>query len=243
MRITQIMAYYDNPTMLKLQLENIAAYPKEIKDRLELIIIDDASPRWPAHFELNPGIPMKLYRTKIDIPWNQDFCRNLGAYQANTDWLLLTDMDHLVPLNTMQAIIEKMEREILKLHVAYRFDRVSAPDMQPYKLHPNSWLIAREFYCLIGGYDERFAGYYGTDGDFRDRINKFTIIEQIPYPLIRVGRETVADASTTTYQRKKPEDGIAITRIKKERGNQPPKILTFEWEEVYKTDQLEEPLA
>lgn len=225
------MAYYDNPTMLKRQLENIASYSRELKENMELIIIDDCSPLWPAQFELEPGIRMHLYRTCVDIPWNQDFCRNLGAMKAKTDWLLLTDIDHLVPESTMQALFKKND---LKKSLVYKFDRISAPDMQPYKPHPNSWLMTREMYWHIGGYDERFAGHYGTDGDFRDRINVYTDIIQLPFPIIRVGREVIPDASTTTLQRKKPEDGVAIQRIKGERGSihVAPVIMSFEWEEI-----------
>ncbi len=231
MRITQIMAYYDNPTMLKRQLENIASYSQELKDKLELIVVDDCSPRWPATIEVDCGIPVQLFRTLVDIPWNQDFCRNLGAMKATTNWLLLTDIDHLVPETTIDGLFKKKD---LKLNLVYKFDRVSAPDMQPYKPHPNSWFMTRDMYWNVGGYDERFAGYYGTDGDFRDRINVYTDIIQLPLPLIRVGREVIPDASTTTLERKKPEDGQAIQRIKGERGNihVAPVIMSFPWEEI-----------
>ncbi len=231
MRITQIMSYYDNPTMLKRQLENIASYDPELKEKLELIIIDDCSPRWPATIEVDPGVPVRLFRTLVDIRWNQDFCRNLGAMNAKTDWLLLTDIDHLVPEDTMAGLFKMKD---LKRQVAYKFDRVSAPDMQPYKPHPNSWLMTRDFYWVVGGYDERFAGYYGTDGDFRDRINLHTNIVQLPLPIIRVGREVIPDASTTTLERKTPEDGAAIQRIKEQRGsiNVAPVVMSFPWEEI-----------
>jgi hypothetical protein len=59
----------------------------------------------------------------------------------------------------------------------------------------------------IGGYDERLAGYYGTDGDFRDRvrINAKDIV-MLKDILIRVPRTHIPDASTTTYLRKQPID-------------------------------------
>lgn len=228
-----IMAYYDNPEMLDIQLDNIAQYPLEIRENIELIIIDDASPRWPAR--INGKIydfKISLYRTLKDIPWNQDFCRNVGAYAANNEWLLFTDIDHLIPRRTIEALFNKTVFKDRKYNV-YRFARISAPDMQPYKPHPNSWVIARDFYRdVLKGYDERFAGHYGTDGDFRDRINKFTDVIQLDIPLIRIGRETIPDASTTTLVRKKPEDGAAIQRIKRERMGAEPKVLSFEYEEI-----------
>lgn len=239
-KITLIMAYYDNPGMLKTQLENIKAYAQDLKDRLELIVVDDCSPKSPAYLMLDPGIPVKIFRTLVDVRWNQDFCRNLAAYKATTDWLLLTDIDHLVPEITVRQILENGQ---LKPMIAYKFSRVSAPVMEPYKPHPNSWLMSREFYCYIGGYDERFAGNYGTDGDFRDRVTKFTTIEQLDSVLIRVGREVIPDASTTTLERKRQEDYDNINRIKRERGEQGPVILSFPWEEIYSKDMPQEQLA
>lgn len=235
-KITLIMAYYDNPTMLLRQLENIETYDTEIKQNLELVVIDDCSPNSPAWIQLYPGIPVRLYRTLIDVPWNQDFCRNLGAMVAKNEWLLLTDIDHLIPESTMRSIMQ----ERLKKSVVYRFARVSAPLCMPYKLHPNTWLMTREFYWHIGGYDERFAGHYGTDGDFRDRINKYTNIIDLPYSIIRVGRECIPDASTTSLVRKKPEDGIAINRIKIERGNADTLTMSFPYEIIYDTEASDE---
>lgn len=224
------MAYYDNPTMLKRQLENIASYSQEIKDNLELIVIDDCSPTCPARIEVSPGIPVKLFRMKENIAWNQDACRNIGAYQSNTPWLLLTDIDHLIPEKTMLKLVRGKYREML----AYRFSRVSAPEMQPYKFHPNTWFISMFLYRFIGGYDESYAGYYGTDGDFRSRLEHYTAIQQLPEIIIRVPREVIPDASTTSLVRKSPESAEGISRIKKERGEQwlYPKILSFECEEV-----------
>lgn len=230
--ITIITAYYDNPAMLEIQLDCIANYPEAIRKEIEYIIVDDCSPNFPAKLGKEYDFDVKIFRTKIDVPWNQDFCRNLGAYQAENDWLLLTDIDHLIPRRTIEALYNPTFFKDRRFNV-YKFARISAPDMQPYKPHPNSWLISNNFYrCVLKGYDERFAGHYGTDGDFRDRINQFTDIIQLDLPLIRVGREVIPDASTTTLERKKPEDGAAIQRIKRERQKAEPKVLTFEWDRV-----------
>jgi hypothetical protein len=37
-----------------------------------------------------------------DIAWNQDACRNLAVSLARTEWVLLTDMDH-VPTEALLA--------------------------------------------------------------------------------------------------------------------------------------------
>ncbi len=233
-KITLITAYYENPGMLIKQQEIIGSYPKEILENLDWIIIDDCSPEHPASevFKKIPHInDMRLYRTKIDVPWNQDFCRNLGVSEADTEWLLLTDIDHLIPERTMECL---MYAKRLHQETAYRFSRRDYSVMNKYKLHPNSWFMTKELYEKVGGYDERFAGYYGTDGDFRDRLKKIAeIVDLKDVYIIRVGREHIPDASTTTYQRKKPEDGDAVRKIKAARNpNATPHNLTFEWKRL-----------
>jgi hypothetical protein len=54
----------------------------------------------------------------------------------------------------------------------------------------------------------RFAGYYGTDGDFKERVSwpMPAKIKMFKEHIIRVPRTVLADASTTTYLRKQPED-------------------------------------
>ena len=72
-------------------------------------------------------------------------------------------------------------------------------------------------------YDERFAGHYGTDAEFRDRaVRAAGEPVMLPVPIYRVPRSTIADASTTTYVRKgAPEDVGAIARIKATRAEDP----------------------
>jgi hypothetical protein len=82
---------------------------------------------------------LKMYRMLEDVRWNQDACRNLGVSQAETDWLLLTDMDHVVPADTFEKILKAS----LDSDTAYRFARVSMPKLDPYKMHPNSWLMTK----------------------------------------------------------------------------------------------------
>lgn len=229
--ITVVMAYYENPTMLKRHYAAFAAMSEPVRERVCLIVVDDGSPEHPAQPE-DCGIAFELYRMGVDIRWNQDACRNLGVDRACGGWILLTDIDHMIPESTLRGIM----RAELNPNVVYKFARVSEPDMFPYKPHPNSWLMTKAMYDKIGGYDERFAGLYGTDGDFRDRTQAKAYIDTLPWPLVRVPREVTPDASTTTYLRKQEIDAEGIPRVKMERAAEPgwqTKRLTFPWTKVY----------
>lgn len=217
--LTLIMSYYENAGMLAEQLRWLQGMHVDIRSRLTYIVVDDGSPTapaasvWPTQ---DPPIALyKVFRMEQDIRWNTDACRNIGAHYATTKWLLLTDMDHRPPEELLRECMERPLDE----RVAYKFRRCSMPDLSDYKPHPNSWLMTRGLYDAADGYDERFAGYYGTDGDFRDRVQEVAAsIETINQRLIRYPREVIPDASTTQYERKAPYDGKAIADIKADRN-------------------------
>lgn len=230
--LTVILAYYLNPGMLQRQYETFRSLPDALRAHLRLIVVDDGSPEHPATPE-DIGLPLEIYRIGVDVRWNQDAARNLGVDRSQTRWLLLTDIDHLIPQKTIESVcIGKIDASKV-----YRFSRVSAPDLAPYKPHPNSWLMTRKMYDVIGGYDERLAGNYGTDGDFRHRVASHAEeIVILPDVLIRVPREVIPDASTTTLTRKEDRDGNNIRRIISDRALMPrwrPLRLSFPWTKVH----------
>jgi hypothetical protein len=233
---TLVMAYYNNASMLAEHARLWTQLPPDILANLNVIIIDDGSPEHTAadvmqRWDRPPVCSLQLWRMAVDVAWNQDACRNLGVHHAPTEWVLLTDMDHIVPVRTWRRLM----RGKLDPGTVYRFGRVSMPDLAPYKLHPNSWAMTRRTYWLCGGYDERLAGNYGTDGDFLVRIKGRTIIRDLPEVLIRVPREVIPDASTTTLPRKQPGDKDNIRRLIAERASDAqwrPLHLSFPHERV-----------
>jgi hypothetical protein len=214
-----------------------------------LIVVDDGSPkspaqppdrRWAASDIDDPphavgqarrrlGLAhFDLLRMDVDVRWNQDACRNLAVSQAPTKWVLLTDMDHLVPTATWRRLITGR----LSWKQAYTFARKSGSKLTDRNPHANSWLLTVETFDQMGGYDERFAGYYGTDGDFKRRLQKVCKITALPEFLHEVTPETVADCNTRDYERKTAEDRANIPRIIAERGQGKPLRGRFPWHRV-----------
>jgi hypothetical protein len=236
--VTLVFPYYENPEMLGDQLDALRQLPAEVRASLNLIVVDDGSPKAPAEPVANGFLrsldlaSVQLFRVDVDVRWNWLTCRNIGVANAPSHWVLLTDIDHMVPEATFRRIQERK----LDPTNAYRFSRVDAPDLTPYKPHPNSWLFTRELFDKIGGYDERFSGFYGTDGEFRDRVraNSAQII-MLDDVLVRYPREVIADASTTQYGRKEKQDHDGVTRIRariaKEGGR--PVRLSFPFHKVF----------
>lgn len=241
--LTIVLPFYKNLGQLDEQQRVWAAYPQPLKDALHAIVVDDCSPKAerPGRKMLrDTGIAsLRLYRC-LPVPkdlralpdgsgkvrWNWLFARNLGMHQATTEWVLLTDIDHVLPADTLERIVcgELDERSV------YRTSRADAPHpwpwskpacrcgkgpivyeqrgnkrvyvsgcsgLTPYKEHPNTWLMTRPMYDRIGGYDERLSGCYGTDGEFRDRVREHArAVVMLPDVLVRYPREIIPDAST-----------------------------------------------
>lgn len=217
---TLVMAYYLNAGMLRAQLQHLVLLPEEIKSNLHVVVVDDGSPgesasdawwTYAAGFMAPSSFlaSFQVWRMQQDVRWNQDACRNVGVREARTKWVLLTDMDHVVPVATWKRLMG----EKLKKKQVYRFGRVTAPENTPYKPHPNSWALTRDMYWKIGGYDEALAGNYGTDGDFLVRTRRQALVVELPEVLIRYPREVIPDASTTTLERKNHDDKVRISNL------------------------------
>lgn len=233
--VSVVMAYFNNPMMLQRQYAQFMAYPEHVRRAVEYIVVDDCSDEGKQAVPPPAGwdIRFQLWRQEIKLRWNQDSCRNHGAFKASFRFLLLTDMDHLIPAETL-ADLTLGEWPDSK---AFRFSRVNDQTFDTYKPHPNSWFMSRLLYDRVGGYDERLAGLYGTDGDFRSRLAKAATLEQLPQTLIRVGREHTPDASTPReYGRKTEQDGRRISELIAKRGKNPPRRGIFHVQLVYSTN-------
>lgn len=242
MRITLIMPYYNNPAMLELHYREWAKWPEDLRNDFRFIIVDDGSkPMFAADTVERPlFLDIEIYRVLEDRPWHQHAARNLGAHVAPEGWMLLTDMDHLLEYSAAQALASSF----LAPGAVYMLDRIEATTrqrtlhpktLQP-KPHPNSFVMTREMYWKIGGYDEDFCGIYGTDAFFRNRIRRQAGVETLNIPLVRYWRDVVPDASTTDLPRKEGRDPEAKNRViarKKARGESDViKVLQFPWERV-----------
>jgi hypothetical protein len=117
-------------------------------------------------------------------------------------------MDHVLTAQAAAALFKRMGR--LDAETAYFLHRIDADtqaptvgsDGQP-KPHPNSFVMTRDLYWRIGGYDEDFCGIYGTDGLFKKRLFELAARGFLKHvPLVRYSRDVVPDASTSTLPRK-----------------------------------------
>jgi hypothetical protein len=234
-RFTLCLPYYENPGMLRRQLDCWAAYGPEARAAVDVVVVDDGSPRNPALDVLAGfgGLALRLYRINENIPWNQHGARNLAAKAAGKGdhWLLMTDMDHLLEPDQAAALAQ------LKLRPDrhYIFDRITLPSRRPFKRHCNSFLVSRAAYWRTGGYDEDYCGTYGGDGPFLRFLRSEAPEAHSGARLLRVPREVEPDASTTEWGREGPmkDEYRARQKAKNKSGDAHPKDpLRFTWSRV-----------
>lgn len=198
--ISLVFAYYENPMMLEMQWAKISEYPDFVKKALEIVVVDDGSPVSPAAEVPRPAsLPLvSLFRIQRDVRWNQDAARNIGAHEARAEWILLTDIDHIVPAPTVEILLS-LDKDP---SVFYTFSRIKYESNDARDPHPNSYFMTKALYWDIGGHDEDYAGIYGKDFLFRKRALKHTdevILSEAP--LARVGTSTIVDAGSRTITR------------------------------------------
>jgi len=226
--VTLVLPYYENPRFLAQQLGWWSTYSTHLKQFLSVILVDDCSPTTTAASVLEAiGAPVLLrqFRIDVDVRWNWLAARNIGAHHAKDGWLLLTDMDHVLPATTLDGLVYGKHDP----GTIYGFSRreSTGENIAP---HPNSWFMTRDMFWTVGGYDERLSGFYGTDGLWRRRLAETAPMAILSDRLIR--HERLGDSSTISYLRKQPIDA-AVKRISDKAKGLPAKTLTFPYHEVF----------
>lgn len=234
-KLTLIYSYYNAPKMLATHYNHLAGFSTATKLQMELVIVDDGSQVAPAVDVPRPeGLPpLQIWRIKEDKFFNWPGARNLGAKVARGEWLLITDLDHMVPEDTARAMMADVVAGTV-----YRFARLDYPELTPtlgkrgeHKRHPNSWGMEKSMYWKIGGHDEFFSGHYGFDGVYHSRVEQHAKIIERPEALWRVPRDVVADASTDHKALKaaRPPNYHKMMRAKKDASPSRGQILTFQF--------------
>jgi glycosyltransferase involved in cell wall biosynthesis len=157
---------------------------KRIKLPFELIIIDDGS---------EPPIKEANYQTGSTLAWTQGLGRNLGASKAMGEYLLMTDIDHIISKEAIEdafnftgnKMIFRRQIAVLGENGEVRQDKATLKEWGYEKesldasVHGNTFVIKREIFEELGGYDEKTCklGYHpktkkGDDVYFNQKWNR-----------------------------------------------------------------------
>lgn len=157
-----VFSYYETPGLLQKQLNEWCLYMELWKD-ISVYIIDDCSKRFPLlniNSMVEPSQTEDIHKLKISEKksWNWSVARNIGAKEANTEWLLLTDIDHIIDKRNLRQLLKELPN-FDKQYVYYlnRKDGQTGKSKTP---HGASFVMTRDLYWKIGGFNERFMALY-----------------------------------------------------------------------------------
>jgi hypothetical protein len=161
-----------------------------------------------------------------DKKWNQAGAKNLAMKFVPTEWTLITDADHFVS----DDILLKMLNFNPSSKTIYFLGRVR--DGQPCHPHPNSFLLRRDDFFYVDGYDEDFCENYGFEDIFfvEKAARSLTIATQSGITLVNDQKLCTPDAIRNHRKNKH----LREKKLKElSRGRyMPPRMVRFNWEIV-----------
>lgn len=164
-----------------------------LKD-VEILLMDDGSDP-PLKSVYAPRSPIHIYPTGDTRPWSQACARNLGAKLATGEYLLMTDIDHILTKELIESaknfagsrLVWRRQYGVLNTRSILTQDiptlRRYGMDMKHYKkhglrvnMHTNSFCIRADIFKKLGGYpgfvcNRPLAGNKG-DKYFYQRFHK-----------------------------------------------------------------------
>ncbi len=169
MKCTIIISVLESHEIFRRQM---LRFRKIMPPNFELIIFDDGS-QVPLEFKDPVSFPFRLIPTNDRRPWTQNLVRNIGADLALGEYLLMTDIDHVLTpeaLNAVSTFRGDMLKFARRVGCLDQNGSVSRPqeDIHP---HVNTFAIKKALYKRSGGYDRVPSGY-GDDRTFRSRYQK-----------------------------------------------------------------------
>jgi glycosyltransferase involved in cell wall biosynthesis len=162
-----VIHIYNNQKALNLQIQSWKTW-RGIPN-LELIFIDDCS---KPQLDIS-AVPTWVRKVRIidDISWNQPGAKNLGAKLASGAWLMFLDADQFFNKSDILKLITLLVG--FRQNTIYRFKRRCSKNNLTLDVHQNCQLISKQDYENFGGYDEDFAGNYGHEDAYFERLWKF----------------------------------------------------------------------
>jgi Glycosyl transferase family 2 len=240
--LSWVIPYYRNLPMLALHLENLSSVALEVMRHLTIFIVDDCSPADErpdvmirnANDEVRKRI--RLLRVLDDIPWNQHGARNLGAKLAKTDWLLMTDIDRIVPAHDLAILVtRRMNDQRHYKPLQYRMRPLMPLSELTSRAPFNQFVCTRKAYWKAGGYDEDYCGSYGGDGPFLRELSRIAPLERMQdVRMIRYCRHVLEGANTATLDRVAGK-ALYSARYKDKHARgaiTPTRPIRFRWTEV-----------
>lgn len=180
MKLSVVISVYNSHEIVRRQLIHL----KKLNLPFEIIIVDDNS---------TPPIEGAALRTDNKLAWTQGLGRNAGASKATGEYILFTDIDHILSKEAIEdclnftgnKMIFRRQIAILDENGEVKQDKETLLDWGYEKenldasVHGNTFCIKKSIFDDLGGYDPKTCtlGYHptsrrGDDCFFNSKWNK-----------------------------------------------------------------------
>jgi len=181
MKLSIIISVLNSQEIVRRQLLHFKKM--NLPDNVEIIFIDDGSDP-PLEF-LNPPKNFIAIATNDKRAWTVELARNLGARMAQGEYLLMTDIDYIIPRDAIETVYTLKEdkagfhRQFGVLDEDGNFTQ-DLDVLRKYGLlesriqergtfmppHPNNFIMRKETFWKLGGYREDLVNRpYPNKGD------------------------------------------------------------------------------
>ena len=163
-----------------LMINKIFEFNNECFDSLEIINEEHSEKRDADIYTIEGlGFPLKVVETHDKRKWTQPRGRNIGADIAIGEWLLMTDVDHIIAEEGLEdaynfngdkmvfrrkyAVLDD-NGNIIRDYDVLREYGCKDKDLEAIGSHANTFVMRKHIFCnLLKGYDHKFLGKYGGD--------------------------------------------------------------------------------
>jgi len=191
MRLSIVIAVLNSHEIVRRQILHFEKM--DIPEGVEILFIDDGSdPPIQSDTKLKDFF---IYPTNDFRPWTVELARNFGIRKARGEYVLITDMDYIIPRETILSALDLKEdkssirREFGVLDEEGNFtqemsvlrqwglteDRIRRRGVRV-PPHPNNFIMRKTIFDKIGYFDEsRVDRPYpiGADAEFKRRWTKY----------------------------------------------------------------------
>jgi predicted glycosyltransferase involved in capsule biosynthesis len=182
--LSLIVSVLDSHEVVRRQLLHLEGI---LTPACELILVDDGStpPLCDVCAAVRKTFAFVLHETHDHRPWTEPRARNRGAALGSADKLLFFDIDHVITASVLAACLRYPGDKLHWVRRSAILDEsgnlltdegilaARGVTSEGPSVHSNSFLIRRELFQRLGGFDERFCGRYGGyDIDFNTRYDR-----------------------------------------------------------------------
>ncbi|MCK9351248.1 MAG: glycosyltransferase [Candidatus Paceibacterota bacterium] len=197
MKVSIIIAFYNSHGVVARQVKHFASM--NLPDDIEFILVDDGSN--PSHDIADYDLKnLRLHHTNDKRAWTQGLARNAGAALARGEYVLMTDIDHILSKDLIMAVHgfsgDKMtfpryfgvllpdgtfsqEPSILEEY-GLDMERLKTKRGLYASFHGNTFAMKKSTFDMLGGYSKRHStfGFHpasrmGEDCVFNEVWNRY----------------------------------------------------------------------